>query len=310
MEGGRVVSEKGLKLLAVTVGVLCLVWVAVNFLPRGGGGGRASSGALSGFFLGVTPESVTSVRFQAPGDEGDVELTRTAGRWTVNSFSADSGSVARFWEGMADATVGDRVGSNPANHPRLGVSSDSAWTLQVETSEGTRSVLVGKSGSRYGTAYIRLPDENDVYLLEAGLRPLITRTLDDWRDKRVARVDTAAVQRIELNREGSNVVLERADTLWVLEDGGEADGTTVRSLLGEMARMDATGFYAPQDSLSSLGGSVRALDTAGDTLFFLEVGSGEGDRWARVEGDSIVYRIPSWRVSRILPEVAGLRGEG
>lgn len=303
-------SEKGLKLLAVTVGVLCLVWVAVNFLPRGGGGGGASSGALSSFFLGVTPESVTSVRFKPPGDEGDVELTRTVGKWTVNGFSADSGSVARLWEGMADATVGDRVGSNPANHPRLGVSSDSAWTLQVETSEGTRSLLVGKSGSRYGTAYIRLPDENDVYLLEAGLRPLITRTLDDWRDKRVARVDTAAVQRIELNREGSNVVLERADTLWVLGDGGEADGTTVRSLLGEMARMDATGFYAPQDSLSSLGGSVRALDTAGDTLLFLEVGSGEGDRWARVEGDSIVYRIPSWRVSRILPEVVDLRGEG
>lgn len=303
-------SEKALKLLVGTVGVLCLVWAAVNFLPRGGAGGGAASEALSGFFAGVTPESVTSVRFAGPGDEGDVVLKRTEGSWTVNGFEADSGSVARFWDAVAEVEVGNLVGSNPANHPRLGVAADSAWTLEVETSDGARALLVGKSGTRYGTAYGRLPDEDDVHLLEGGLRPTMTRTLDDWRDKRVARVDTSAVQRIELSREASSVSLERADTLWVLDENGEADLITVRSLLGEMARMDATGFYEVLDSLPPTGGSVRALDSAGETLLLLEVGSGDGDRWVRVEGDSIVYRIASWRVSRILPEISALRGEG
>jgi hypothetical protein len=52
------------------------------------------------------------------------------------------------------------------------------------------------------------------------------------------------------------------------------------------------------------------MDQAGDTLLLLNIGSGEGDRWMRVEGDSVVYRIPSWRVSRVLPELSTLRGEG
>jgi hypothetical protein len=303
-------SEKGLKVLVGTVAVLLLIWVAVNFLPRGGGAGAAPSEALSGFFLGVTPETVTSLRLLGPGEEGGVELKRVGGGWVANGFQADSGTVARFWDALAEVEVGDRVGSNPANHPRLGVAPDSAWTLEVEMPDGARTLLIGKSGTRYGTAYVRLPDEDDVYLLEGGLRPTMTRTLDDWRDKRVARVDTSAVHRIELSREGSRIALERSDTLWVLEGDGDADRATVRSLLGELARMDASGFYGAQDSLPPLAGSVRALDQAGETLIFLEMGSGEGDRWVQVEGDSIVYRIASWRAGRVLPELTDLRGEG
>lgn len=303
-------SEKGLKALAVTIGVLVVIWVAVNLFPSGGGGGGAPPEALAGFFRGVTPESVSAVRFEGPGDGDAVELKRSGGSWTVNGYRADSTAVARFWEAVDAVEVGSLVGSNPANHPRLGVAADSAWTLDLETPDGARSLLVGKSGTRYGTTYVRLPDAEEVYLLEGGLRPMITRSLDDWRNKQVARVDTSAVQTVEVAREGTVWTIQRADSSWVMADGSEADGATVRSLLGELARMDASGFYGAQDSLPPLGGSVRAMDPAGDTLVRLDLGSGEGDRWVRVEGDSIVYRIPSWRVSRVLPELSTLRGEG
>jgi len=304
------VSEKGLKLLAITVAVLCVLWLAVNFLPRGGAGAGGPSEALSSFFAGVTAESVTALRFQGPGGEDAVELKPLAGRWTVNGFAADSGAVARFWEAAEEAEVGDLVGSNPENHPRLGLSQDSAWTLSVVTAEGSRTLLVGKSGTRYGTAYVRLPDRDEVHLLEGGLRPSLTRSLEDWRNKGVARVDTSQVHRIELERQGGGSTLARSDSAWVLADGATADGGTVRNLLGELARMDASGFYGPGDSLPEAAGSVRALNASGETLLFLEMGAGEGDRWVRVQGDSIVYRIASWRAGRVLPEAEDLQGEG
>jgi hypothetical protein len=303
-------SEKGLKILSVTIGVLVVIWVALNLLPGGGGGAGAPPDALAGFFRGVTPETATAVRFQGPGDGGAVELKRSGGIWTVNGYRADSSAVARFWEAVAAAEVGGLVGSNPANHPRLGVAVDSAWTLDLETPDGGRSLLVGKSGTRYGTTYVRLPDAEGVYLLAGGLRPMITRSLDEWRNKQVARVDTSAVQTVEMEREGTGWTIQRADSSWVMGDGSAADGATVRSILGELARMDASGFYGAQDSLPPPGGSIRAMDQAGDTLLLMDIGSGEGDRWVRVEGDSIVYRIPSWRVSRVLPELSTLRGEG
>jgi hypothetical protein len=59
-----------------------------------------------------------------------------------------------------------------------------------------------------------------------------------------------------------------------------------------------------------MAGSVRATDGSGTTLLYLEVGSGEGDRWVRVEGDSVVYRIPSWRAGQLLPDPEDLREGG
>jgi hypothetical protein len=238
-----------------------------------------------------------------------MELRRQEGRWTVNGFAADSAVVAGFWNAVEEAEVRDLVGSNPANHPRLGVAADSAWTLVLELGEEDRALLVGKAGTTYGTVYVRLPAEDAVHLLEGNLRPEVTRDLEQWRNKRMARVDTAQVGRVEVTMEEDAYALERADTLWTLDGRADTNAATVRSLLGELANLQATGFYAPGDSLPALGASVTVLSQAGDTLVYLEVGGGEGDRWARVRGDSIVYRLPSWRISRLLPERAELRSE-
>jgi hypothetical protein len=302
-------SERALKALLGTLVGFCILWAAISFFPRGEGGAEGPSGELSTFFEGVTAEGVTAVRFFGPDDDV-LELKRVEGSWRVNSFRADSGTVARFWEAVGEAEVGDLVASNPANHSRLGVTTDSAWTVEVELPAESRSLLVGKGGSRYGTAFVRFPGEDAVHLLEGNLRSHVTRSLDDWRNKRVAAVDTASVWRVEVERDDGGFALERADSLWVLAGGGETDATTVRGILGEMARLDASGFYAPGDSLADLGGTVRALDHGGETLVFLEVGGGDGDRWIRAEGDSITYRLSSWRAGRLLPSAEDVEGEG
>lgn len=303
-------SEKALRALAAVVLGLGLVWLAVNFIPGNTAGTANVPEAVAGLFAGVTPEAVTSVRFRAPDSAREIELTRSGGHWTVNGFAADSGAVARFFNTVQEASVDGLVGTNPANHPRMGVSPDSAWSMEMNAGGGPREILIGKAGSRYGTTYIRLPDADEVYLLDASLRPVVTRDLEGWRSKRVTRADTGAIRTLEVAGEGARIVLRREDSLWTFDDGQAADSVTVRNLLGELARMDASGFYGPQDSLSARAGSVRASDGSGTTLLYMEVGSGEGDRWVKVEGDSIVYRIPSWRADRLLPSPEDLKGGG
>jgi hypothetical protein len=304
------VSEKALRRLAGAVVILCVLWLGVTFIPRGGSRGGGPSEAVAAFLSELRPEEVTAIRFQGPGGQDAVELTRLGDGWVVNGFPADSAAVSRLWETAEGIEVEGLVGTNPGNHPRLGVSADSAWTLEVEGPGGARDLLVGKAGARYGTTYVRLPDEDQVYLLKGSLRPIVTRNLEGWRNKIVARADTAAIQTLQLARGGSQAVLRRGDSLWTLEGGGEADATKARSILTGLARLDASGFYSPQDSLPGREGSVRALDDQGTTLLYLEIGSGEGDRWIRVEGDSVVYRIPSWRADQILPDLEGLSGGG
>jgi hypothetical protein len=302
MEGGGVMSDRTLKALLGTLGILLVIWAGVSLFSGRGGTSGDPTGAVSGFFQGVTPESTSEVRIRKPEDGTTVEIRREAGSWTVNGYATDSGTVARFWDAMGEADFGDRMASNPANHSRMGVSADSAIQLEIVTGSDARILLVGKTGPRYGTAFARLPDEDPVYLLEGNLRSHLTRSLDDWRNKRMAGLDTTAIQRLEVERDGEAYALERGDSLWTLTSGDSVDATALNGILSELAGLQASGFYTAGDSLSESGATVRAYDEAGDTLLELEIGAGDGDRWARVEGDSILYRLPSWRVTRVVPD--------
>lgn len=300
-------SEKGLKALLATVIFLFLIWGGISLLPQVRGSGKDVPEPLSMIFPGDSLAQETGARFTGPGGAPVVALSLEDGVWRVNGYQADSATVARFWDAVDGATVGDLVATNPANHPRMGVSADSAWTLEVQRSGNPGTVLVGGSGPGFGTSYVRLPDSDPVYLVSANLRPHLTRNVDGWRSKRLARLDTAQVQRLEIERNGDRVTLLRSDSLWAVEDGSPADESRVRSLLGELTRLDASGFFASTDTLPSQEGSILALGSPGDTLLSLSLGTGSGDRWARVPGDSIVYRVPSWRADRVLPEPDSLR---
>ena len=113
-----------------------------------------------------------------------------------------------------------------------------------------------------------------------------------------------------MDRDEDGFVLESSDSLWILEGGADTDGTTVRGILGEMARLDASGFYEEGDSLSAPRGTIRAMDQEGNVFFRLQMGSGEGDQWLRVDGDSIIYRVGSWRGNRLIPSLEQVEGGG
>jgi hypothetical protein len=301
-------SARTLKLLLGALIGLFVVWLLVTLLPGSPGGRGTAPEALASYFEGVGPERVSVVRFRNPEGARTVELESSSGSWRVNGYRADSAMVARFWATLGEAGMGDLVASNPLNHPRMGVAVDSAWTLELELPSGSRSLLVGEATSRYGSVYVRLPEQDDVYLLEANLRPHVTRSLDDWRSKRIAGLDTARIGRIEADGEGGAFTLQRGDSLWTTGDGSPADSAAAQRILAELSGLDASGFVTASDTLSASGGWLTALGMAGDTLIHVELGSGDGERWLRVRGDSITYRISSWRAGRLLPKRQDLTG--
>jgi hypothetical protein len=309
MEGGNLMSGRALKTLVLALAALCLIWVLLTLMPSGDGG-QGPPPSVAELFHGANSESVREIRIDGGDREEPLLLDRVNGGWKVNGFRADSGSLARFWEALEGAEIGDLVATNPANHARLGLVPDSALTLRLELHSETRTVLVGKAGNRYGTVYVRLPDSDSAFLLEGNLRSLLTRSLSDWRNKRIATIDTARIERLELEMEGERITLVRADSIWTFSEGGEADSGTVRPILSELARLEAGGFAESEDSLSARGAALTALGQTGDTLAYLEIGSGEGERWIRARGDSVTYTIPAWRVDRLLPTFQESDSEG
>lgn len=294
-------SPNALKKLIGALLAALAVWGVVALRTRDRS--PAAPAELSALVAGMKDTaSLTTVRFKAP-EGAPVELTREGAAWKVNGRTADSGMVARFLTSLADATAGDLVARNAANHARLGLAADSAYTMELE-GRTPAALLVGNAGSRYGTTYVRQPRSDEVWLVGADLRTPARRSLDDWRSRRVLALDTAAVARLEIQRDGESYSLTRTDSAWALADGTRADGAVVRDILGELRDLQADGLLTGTDSLAARepGGYVVARGKDGGPLASLQIGSGEYERWLRPDGDSVTYRIPSYRVDRLAPK--------
>jgi hypothetical protein len=295
------VSERALKQLVGALAVVVAVWL-VSMVFRGGSGSIAATGEIAGFFDGLAGESVDDVRV-VRGSDPSVTLSRADGGWTVNGFTADTAAVGRLLTALDGAQIGELIAANPGNHDRMGVSADSAYTVTFSVDGSERILLVGKSARRFGTAYVRLPEADEVYLMEADLRAQLSRDLDTWRDRTMVSIDTSSVARIVVEREGGDYALVRGDSAWTFDGGGAAARTAVDGILSELARMVATGFVESGDSLAGYdqAAATTAITADGQVLVEVTLGEGEGDRWARSSTSDDLYRVSSFRANRVAP---------
>ena len=116
------------------------------------------------------------------------------------------------------------------------------------------------------------------------------------------RVDTAAVRTIAVQIPGDSYTLTRQDTAWTV-DGERASTFRVTSILEELAGFRGIDFLVPGDSMYALAPAITitALGAAGDTMTVLNLSEGERDRRGTVRDDSIVYRVPNFRIDRVAP---------
>lgn len=301
MEGSRAMSEKTLKILVGSLVIIAGLWGLAALFSSQSGGGRIATGDVASFFDDISEVSVTSVRMNGP--DYNSELSGGLGDWTVNGYQADSAAIFRFWAAILTFEVGDLAASNPNNHDRMGLSVAEGWSIEFDMDGTTKTMLVGDTGPRLSTTYVRLPEQDEVYILEGDLRTHVRKLPNEWRSKRVVGTDTASVARVEIKREADSYTLLRGDSLWTLEDGNAVDSSIMNGVLSELASLLAVGFLEEGDSLEVMdqGGVTTAYDQSGNILARVTIGAGDSDRWARAAGDGVIYRIGSYRVNRIAP---------
>jgi len=257
-------------------------------------------------FMGLPRgEYITAVIISGPDDTVKIEPANSGTRsWFVNGYRADSAAVSRLWISLDEALVGRVVAVNPANHGRMGLTSESASRVDIEVGGIRESVLVGHGGPPQGMTYLRRPDQDTVHVLQGNPGLRLVASLDVWRDRRILALDTAEVFRIVVQRDGSGYRIHRDGGVWMVVDEIEADPLSVRTILAELHNLRSVGFLHPGDPVASRThrGTVVALGETGDTLAELTFGAREGDHhWARSRGDSTIYRFGYWRVERIAP---------
>ena len=300
-------SERTLKQIFGALGILVILWLGSVLLSGRPGGGPAPGGGIASLLEGLDETTVAAVRIVGPNQT--MALQRTGAAWTVNGNLADSVTVTRFWNALEGAEVGGVVANNPSNHERMGLSADSAWTVDFTLADGgTASVLVGKTGPIFPSGYVRLPDQDAVVVVSGDFRAAAILTISQWRDKTILAVDTAAVTRVVLETSEGIHVAERADSTWSV-DGEPADLNTMRAILDELADLRALGFVEDGEAFEENPRRVIALGAGADTLGIVLITGEAGNPHARTPGSATVFEIPTFRANRITPDIEALRAE-
>lgn len=300
-------SKKTLKNIFGALGILLVLWAISALISSRGGRGRPGDADIVAALEDLDATTVETVEIQGPTH--NLTLEQSAGVWTIDDYPADSSGLNLLWRALSEAQVERLASSNPENHARMGLSLDSAWTLELTRTNGsTSTLLVGKSGPTFPSTFVRLPGQNDVVVISQDLRTPVTRALFMWRDRTVIRVDTSAVAQVVIERDGSSYTVEKADSAWTL-DGEPANRMAIVNLTQELSHFLASSFLEEIEPSEANPKRVTALDASGDTLATVLFTGEETSLQARIPGNDMVFVVSDYQVRRIAPELATLRPE-
>lgn len=303
-------SARALQVVLGTLGGLVLVYGLVLLAGSMEAPASEAETALAEVLAAVGRDSVEAI--EIVGGEGLVTIRRAPEGWTVSGFPADTLAIRRVLDALAVSSIGSLISSNPENHDRLGVTGEAALQLSVTgTGGGAVTLTVGDAGPGTSSTYVRLPDSNDVFLLRTALRTAAARgAVGSWRDRRVVRVDTAAVARLAVERDGAWTEMVRADAGWTV-DGAPAVALPVRDLLGGLSSLIAIGFAPDSVTLDTVTRRVVAIGAEGDTLAAIEMGEGStgGQIPTRTPGVDGILELSEFQADRITPTRERVTGE-
>jgi len=296
-------------------GVLAML-VAGWLLARDGSSDESTAEDLDlGALIGPGASYVRIV----PSDGEPVDLERRSDGWTVNGYPARDSLVDATLRALAGSAPARLVARTRANHERLGLTAETGTRVSVGAADRPATeFLVGESGA--DGRFVRLVDADASHVLPPGILDPFTAGENEWRDFLIARVDTAALQRIVIRRgAGEAVELARisgAPSGWAV-DGAPADTAVTRVYLETLANLEATGFPAdsfvfaadfenPLAVVELYTAAESAAPPAGALLF--STGLDHPDVFVRRADDPIVYAIGRPLANLLTASAAHLRG--
>ena len=203
--------------------------------------------------------------------EFNILVQKVNGLWQVLepiAWMADSVSIRSFTESLADLKLESVVSRNPERYGRYGVDS-TASLLTLTSGDKVQKMTVASKGSDFMTVYIRLEDDERVFVGRPRLS--IPTDADRWRDKMIATIPSQILAAANVTSPGSSFSLSKGDTGWRLSvDGREtaADSAAVARYLRNFNRFRADGFITT--SLLE-GGDQHAVElvlSTGESMTF------------------------------------------
>lgn len=246
---------------------------------------------------------VAQIKLQTP--KGRTLLAKDEDTWRVKEPEealADQRVVEDLLWDITTARVKEFASDDAKNLKPFGLD-DPAVTINLLNMEGKplTTLALNMAGTDKG-AYARVGERNAVYLVEPRLYEQLDKGPFDLRFRKLLSFETWDVGRLELSRNGQEILVEKRKEQWELKKprDGKAKYSAVIDLLNEIKNLKWQKLIAqaPSDldrySLDNPIATVALTKTDGKPIGTLLLGKEEGDFvYAKMQDRPEIYAIPS-----------------
>jgi hypothetical protein len=278
---------------------------------------------LSGFFEGA-PSTVETPQLSINADElqtieirkGDehVMLNHAEGGWRLTDpIDADVDTTTRssFLGALGDLKIESLITARAEGHDRYQVDSAQATYIRFAPQTGKPVELyVGKSGPDFQSKYIRLGNDDRVFL--ASGVPAAQAGVDRWRNKILWSYPEASISEVEVSTDEASYKLVSDGDGWTIDENGsssQADSAKVARYLTRISSVRADGFLLdvmPGTVADSASHEVDITRMDG-SITSLRMWPRASDVAALASGTDDVVKLNTYRINSYAPSSSNLK---
>lgn len=246
-----------IKLIGI-LGTLVLIYFAIQFF-----GGKSRSKSFKAELVEIDTAKVTKILIDSKGET--LELVKENNAWKV---SIGEGKYAEAQNSNVKSTLSSLLSIKPS---RIAAKNQDKWKEYQVDSAGTRiqvieggkttldlvigrfgfnqqamqqqqQMMMGGRGGQQFYSYVRLKDENEVYVADNFMGMSINSDASGYRNKQILSLTTDSISKIQFNYPAdSGFVLSKIDSVWSIFET-QPDSAATASYLSDIRYLSNSNF--------------------------------------------------------------------
>jgi len=149
-------------------------------------------------------------------NEKQLVVKEEDGGWQADDFPADPEKITEFFNKLGAAEITSRVSTNSQNHQRFEVDGQGIELAMIDNDEIVQKMIIGKSAGG-NSIYVRLPEQDDVYVLLGITKLFFTEDVKGWVDRKVATFSAANIRLVNYEEGPVNWEASKLSGEWKLQ---------------------------------------------------------------------------------------------
>ncbi len=265
-----------------------------------------------GYVLQFKREDIDGIDIESNGEK--IRLRRNENGWQLEAPIKDRADVNVVNDILTqcvmlrkEATLDEKNLDKKALKD-FGVAK-SPLRLKLLGKDAPPELLFGKETAIERKIYLRLENSKTVYVVSEELKNLISRKVNDFRDRKLSTIQGPHVNRVVVKTAAGEMELNKEGSRWKLTKPLQtrANEKATIDLIGSVLQTPIVDFVQDQANLNTYGlaeprATVTLWSVSQDEPLILEVGAKDeksGNVYARVPGRNLVCLVPE-RVQQLL----------